>query len=456
MSLRARLLLFGAVIPALLFCAAVLLSGGLFRRFLLEALDSSMRTQAAVEAVSLFDGPDGKPHLHLESSPISDRDASEVALYGADGGLVVASPDRSADAPARLDPATAPLQPQLATVRRQAGERRELLVRLQRDDGSQWALWLGHGLAHHQRASRSFAQASAIAVLLVSALLAAFQLRVSRQLAARVEALAAHMHRVQEGHLDDAPPPDAHADVLADLRGTIAAATGTLRASRAAQDRLVADAAHELRTPLASMRTAIDVTLRRERTPAELRGALEHAREEVDRLAALSAELLDLAAWRARPSPSAQEATNLQALALQAVEARRSDAGARGLGLALAPGPALLVRGGARELRQAVDNLLDNALKFSPPGGTVQVSLERAGEAVRLLVRDQGPGVPPGQQQAIFAPFHRADPSKPGTGLGLAIVAEIARSLGGSASVLPAPPPGATLCLELPAARPPA
>ena len=456
MSLRARLLLFGAAIPAVLFCGAVGLSYGLFGRFLLGALDTTMRTQAAVESVSLFDGPEGKPHLHLSASPIADSGgASEAALFAPDGSLVVSFPKRIDGLPARLDPATAPAEAELSTVRREGGVRRELRVRLRHADGSEWALWLGHGLAQQEAAQRSFAQASAIAVLAVTAVLAAFQLLVSRRLSTRVDALAAHMHRVRHGHLDEAPPPDGHADVIGDLRGCIADATRTLRDSRAAQDRLVADAAHELRTPLASMRTSIDVTLRRDRTPAELRAALDRTRGEVDRLAALSADLLDLAAWRARPAPADGEATDLRAVAAQALEARQQDAEARGVALELSGGPVPLVRGGVRELRQAIDNLLDNALKFSPPAGRVRLDCAQRGAAVRLVVRDEGPGVPAGQREAIFEPFHRADPSRPGSGLGLAIVAEIASSLGGRAFVLPEAQPGAAVCLELPAAERP-
>ncbi len=103
----------------------------------------------------------------------------------------------------------------------------------------------------------------------------------------------------------------------------------------------------------------------------------------------------------------------------------------------------------APSVRQAVDNLLHNALRFSPEGGSVTVTLAPSGERVSLAVADEGPGIAEAEREAVFEPFHRTRGQQgPGTGLGLTIVREIARRHGGTARVAPSGP-GATVVLEL-------
>jgi signal transduction histidine kinase len=103
-------------------------------------------------------------------------------------------------------------------------------------------------------------------------------------------------------------------------------------------------------------------------------------------------------------------------------------------------------------LRQAVDNVLSNALRYAPAGTAIEVRLARAGDAWRLTVRDFGPGIPPAELQQVFAPFHRLDRGG-GAGLGLAIVAEVLRDHGGSAEAQrPEHGSGALVVLTLPVA----
>ncbi len=451
MSLRARLVFFGAILPALLMMASVVLAGRIFEKLLLDAVDESMRTQAAVETVSLFDSPDRSPHVHLTTSPLAAEigdAAARVGVYDSSGGLVAFYPSR-ARVPAWLSPREASSRRAPRTVESQeTGPVRELTLVVQSPTGKPYAVWLGRGLTRHYATMDAYWRSTLLVLLALSALLFVVQLRHATEINRRVHGLAEHMKRLREGNFAGAPPPDTQRDVIAELRESIANATEKLRAARTAQDRLVADAAHELRTPLATMRTTIDLTLRRDRGVDELRQALENAGEEVDRLARLATELLDLAALRGRAVTS--ERVDLRSIVDDAVHAVASVATMREVELRIA-GPAHVeLHGLPHELRQAIDNLLTNALAVAPPHSRIELSLEVDGpDLARLIVRDAGPGIPLEQRASVFEPFHRIDRGRSGAGLGLAIVRDIAERHGGRVHVLDEPRHGLAIALEL-------
>ena len=244
----------------------------------------------------------------------------------------------------------------------------------------------------------------AVTAGLVAALLAV-QTALARRLGRRVGRLSRHMAALREGDLAAEAPADDGADEIGELSRVVADATERLRLARAAQERLIADAAHELRTPLTLMRTSIDLALRRRREPEEIEATLLGVRDEVDRLARLASRLLDLAA--ARRGAWDRAPGDLAEVAREAVDAARAEAESRGVLVTLeAPAPAP-VSFDAHGLRQAVDNLLANAVRHSPPAGTVTVAVAGRAGAVRLSVRDEGPGIPAGIRERIFEPFER-------------------------------------------------
>lgn len=228
-----------------------------------------------------------------------------------------------------------------------------------------------------------------------------------------------------------------------------------LSRSRDEQRRLVEDAGHELRTPLTSLRNNIELLIHADANPQRLLSADDRSRllSDLDtqavELTALIGELVDLSTGE-RPT-EAVERLSLADVVGSAVERTR----ARWPMVTFATEPAdaeVLARPGA--LERAVLNVLDNAAKWSPAGGTVRTVMTVQAGSVRVRVDDEGPGIPEADLPHVFERFYRADTARalPGSGLGLAIVEQVLTQHGGSASASRAGDGGARFDLELPLA----
>ncbi len=455
MTLTTRWWLFGALLPTGVVALALFAVDGLFHFALLRSMDQGLLAQAAVESVSLFDGPNQQPHLHMTSSPLVESVrpfAPEGTLFGPDGRAVVHYPPRPEGTDdERLSPGTVG-PPEISTEQVQLAPRRVLRVTVHAPDGRPYLLRLSASLEQLLEATETFHRVGLAIVALSVVLLLGLQTWQARRLSSRLLRLRRHLEAVQQGELDRAPPADPGTDEISQLREVLAAATRTLEQARATQERLVADAAHELRTPLTLMRTSLDLALRRERSPKELRDALKEVRDEVDRLTSLSTQLLDAAALKR----GAQVRTpgDLGLLIRAAAAAVAGDAAERRVTLELQLPEAAPVAMHATSLRQALDNLLANALRHAPKDSVVTVALRREGEWWRSSVRDRGRGVPAAEREAVFEPFHRLPESGTGTGLGLTIVREVVARHGGRVTFVECAAPGAEVVLELPASPP--
>jgi signal transduction histidine kinase len=233
------------------------------------------------------------------------------------------------------------------------------------------------------------------------------------------------------------------------LGSTLNEMLGRLEAGLQRERDFVADAGHELRTPLALLRTELELALRQGRSEEDLREALRASVEEVDRLAQLAEDLLLIARYERGRLPLRVEEVEARSL-LESVVTRfqwRADEASRQLA-AEAP-VALAVSGDRLRLEQALGNLVDNALRY----GRGRVSLEASAVdgTVVLQVEDEGDGFADGFAERAFERFSRAQHAGAGAGLGLAIVRVIAEAHGGSADagggsrvrlVLPSPPRG--------------
>ena len=197
-----------------------------------------------------------------------------------------------------------------------------------------------------------------------------------------------------------------------------------------AQQHFVADAAHELRSPLAALRLQLQ-GLQRAGDDAARAAATERLSSGIDRATRLVEQLLTLA--RQEASTVTTEPVDLRAIAPLALADVAPAAQARGMDMGLLDSDAATVPGNAEALRMLARNLLDNAIKYTPPGGQVDLQVRRAGNHAVLTVEDSGPGIAPEHRERAMQRFVRttaAEDGAPGSGLGLAIVQAIAQAHG--------------------------
>ena len=197
-----------------------------------------------------------------------------------------------------------------------------------------------------------------------------------------------------------------------------------------AQQHFVADAAHELRSPLVALRLQLQ-GLQRAGDDAARAAATERLSSGIDRATRLVEQLLTLA--RQEASTVTTEPVDLRAIAPLALADVAPAAQARGMDMGLLDSDAAIVPGNAEALRMLARNLLDNAIKYTPPGGQVDLQVRRAGDHAVLTVEDSGPGIAPEHRERAMQRFVRttaAEDGAPGSGLGLAIVQAIAQAHG--------------------------
>ena len=229
--------------------------------------------------------------------------------------------------------------------------------------------------------------------------------------------------------LPDAGLPEEVLPLVHELNGLF----DRVRLAFAAQQQFVADAAHELRSPLTALKLQAQA-LRRSADEGGHEAAIARLNDGIERAIALVGQLLVLAREEGDQGAAAQrQRVDLQDLARLAVGDVLPQAQARGIDLGLATSGTAWVEGQPEALRTLLRNLLDNAVKYSPDGGRVDISLAGQDDAPCIVVEDSGPGIPEAERERVFNRFYRvADTTAPGSGLGLAIVKAIAAHHGAS------------------------
>ncbi len=289
----------------------------------------------------------------------------------------------------------------------------------------------------------------ALAAVATSALLAWYLARPIRNLRWAFRAAA-------QGRLDTRVRPlmKGRRDEIADLGGDFDAMAQQLQSLVAAQRRLLHDVSHELRSPLARLQAAIGLV---RQDPARLEASLERIEREVARLDALVGEVLTLARLEGGTAAGKPETVDLADLVAHVAADARFEAEALGREVRLESAEHVLVRGRAELLHRAVENVVRNAVKFTVPGGAVEIGLSTSGDKQRALlsVRDHGPGVPAHELERIFVPFYRSESGagSDGFGLGLAIVQAAVVAHGGSIRAENAHSGGLRIEIQLPLAQ---
>lgn len=245
-------------------------------------------------------------------------------------------------------------------------------------------------------------------------------------------------------------------DEIAALAATMNQLLRRLHLALTRQRALVADASHELRTPFAVLRGELELASRPGRSREELTAAVAQAGEEAARLARITEQLLFLARTDEDMSAVRRQPTDVKALlASSAAQAQRRSAEA-GVSCDVRAPAGLIADVDPDRIREAVDNLIDNALRFAPPGTPVVLTGSAVGQDLMVEISDDGPGFPADYLPHAFERFRRPDSGRAradgGAGLGLAIVSAIARAHGGRVTAANRPGGGAALTLELPGA----
>jgi heavy metal sensor kinase len=241
-------------------------------------------------------------------------------------------------------------------------------------------------------------------------------------------------------------------DEIDRLADTLNAMLARLEAAFGEMQRFTADAAHELRTPLTALRGGIEIALRAERSPDEYRRVLASSIEEVDHLIRLAEDLLLLSRSTVGLT-AARQPVDLEALCLEAFELGVRLAKGKGVTVSMGATAPAVVQGDSGALRRALLNLVDNAVKYTPAGGSVVISLGRTQECAALVVEDTGIGIDPADTKRIFEPFVRLDAGRNrdtgGSGLGLAIARSIVVAHGGTLEVESRPGGGSRFTVRL-------
>lgn len=277
-----------------------------------------------------------------------------------------------------------------------------------------------------------------LSVLLLSILLSLF---LARTIVRPLQLLASAATQVRLGRAREVTVPrlPQRRDEIGQLARALSDMTTALRARIDAGEAFAADVAHEVKNPLASLRSALE-SLETVEQPALRQQLLAIGRDDVVRLDRLISDISEASRLDAELSRARFARVDLGSLVGTLIAARRErgQLGSVRLAYARSRSGAVCVDGDAGRLARVIDNLLDNALSFSPPGGVVRVTVTRSPTSARLVVEDEGPGVSPSERQAIFRRFHshrpHADEFGNHSGLGLSIARTIVEAHDGSIS----------------------
>jgi two-component system, OmpR family, sensor kinase len=264
-----------------------------------------------------------------------------------------------------------------------------------------------------------------------------------------IESVSAELEAIGPTNLSSRLTVPPVADEVARLTAEINSLLERLERASATERRFASDAAHELRTPLAVLRTGLEVALARDRSAEENRAALGAAHREALSLCRIADELLMLSRLNGEVMVDRQK-LNLRALLSEIAATVGPLAHAREIKLTVKAPEDVFVNGNTGHLRRLIVNLLDNALKFTPAGGSIDVGLKADANRAILRVADTGEGIHPGELPHIFDRFFRGAGSPgEGSGLGLSLCREIARAHGGEIAAANLPSGGSAFVVTL-------
>jgi two-component system, OmpR family, sensor kinase len=425
LSIRLRLTIYWTAITALILFAAGLLIIVLFSRAIWGTLDTALVEEADTTAAAISHATAGSigPILQRLSQEKDLGPGRRVRLI-VGGRVVFDEGDSNADLPDALSAPQSVVDGGLHRYR--------FAVVPLRVNGEAALLQDGADAAAVRRTIAHLRSTLLLVIPIILALCVAGGYWMSAWALTPVNEVTGALARIGARDLRQRLPLTGADDEARQLTEAINQLLERLERASASQRRFVSEAAHELRTPLAVLRSGLEVTLQRPRSAEESRSALEQAMGEAERLCAIAEDLLALARLDAEPGVP-REPVDLSEIAAEAATMAQTLAEARHQEFAIAADRQIVVRGSAGDLRRVVLNLLDNAVKFTPERGRIEVAVSAQGPTALLSVRDNGPGIDPGDLEHIFDPFYRSRTANgAGSGLGLALSREIVRLHGGA------------------------
>jgi heavy metal sensor kinase len=314
---------------------------------------------------------------------------------------------------------------------------------------------VGSSLSRAQGVLRRYLETLVVLIPLGVGLAAAGGAVIARKALRPVDEMTAAARRITAEDLHQRIGRQGTQDELDRLAETLNGMLARLDEAFRQMRRFAADAAHELRTPLTALKGGIEVALRASRTPEEYQQVLISSLEDVDRLIRVAEDLL-LLSRAAVPPEMPRPRIELEPLVLEALELGTRLAQSTGVHVKLGPVAPAAVRGDSSALVRAMRNLVENAVKYTPAGGTVELTLRTADGQAVFAVQDTGIGIAPADAERIFEPFVRLDAARGretgGTGLGLAIARSIVVAHGGTLTLAREPGPGSCFVISLPLA----
>jgi signal transduction histidine kinase len=248
-----------------------------------------------------------------------------------------------------------------------------------------------------------------------------------------------------------AAPGQARGDAVDELSELFNTMLDRINGLIGAMGESIDNVAHDLRTPIARLRGIAERALQ-SGDPAEQREALADCLEEADRILSILNTLMDISEAETGVLQLRREPVPLRALLAEVVELYEDVAEARKTTVTVDPGDEVIVEGARDRLRQVFANLLDNAIKYSPEGGRVQITIGREGDSAVVAITDTGAGIAAEHLPRIWERLYRADPSRSerGLGLGLSLVKAFVSAHGGTVEAESEPGRGSTFTVRLP------
>lgn len=463
-SLRFRMSAWYAIVIGV--CMAV--NGALMyvgvSKYLQRALQRSLSTEAHVIADKFLPSVPEKGLAFLKGE-ITEMDpefsGTFIRVKTGDGKLLYTSPpplDRTFD-PSRIAVTASAGNSEFMRTVNGAGEQPVLLDVLptRLPSGETYVVEVGSSTKPSATVIRGVGLALLLSFPIVVAFAIGGAILISRKAMRPLDVIADKAERFTSRKFGERLPVVHTGDEIERLTVSLNRMIGRLEEAFHHIERFSADVSHELRTPLAILRGELELVQRTKGLPTAVAERIGSSLEELERLSRIVSQLLEISRLEAGPMQKDPAPIDLGLLATNTSEQMRLLADIKAIALHYEITPGCYVEGSAGLLTQVVANLLDNAIKYTPAGGRVDVAVSRGSSRVRLEVRDNGMGIPADDLPKIFERFYRADPTRShalsGAGLGLAIVKSICAAHGGSLAVDSRDGAGTSITIEFPMAE---